>query len=107
MVNYLISLQDMRATLTEERVDPIGLTGRHKTRKSKQEKLASVAEGREGREFGAAAARKHKKSGGKSNKEKVKKKNLPLGARKAVVQRRSQKQAVGKKNQKGRGNKFN
>lgn len=79
-------------------MDPDDLRGKHKSRKSKADKLKSVMEGRDGRAFGAAASRKHKKTGGKSNKEKLKGKNLPLGARKAVVQRRGCKQRVGKKN---------
>ena len=92
------SFQDMRAYLTEQRMDPDDLKGKHKSRKSKADKMKSVLEGREGREFGAAASRKNKKTGGKSNKEKLKSKNLPLGARKAVVQRRGSKQRVGRKN---------
>lgn len=91
-------MQDMQAYLGEHRVDPSELKGQHKSRKSKADKMRSVLEGREGREFGAAASRKNKKTGGKSNKEKLKAKNLPLGARKAVVQRRGNKQRVGKKN---------
>lgn len=88
----------MRAYLGEQRLDPDELKGSHKSRKSKADKMKAVLEGREGREFGAAASRKNKKTGGKSNKEKLKSKNLPLGARKAVVQRRGSKQRVGKKN---------
>ena len=52
-------------------MDPAALTGRHKGRASKEERLARVHEGREGREFGAAAARKKQKTGGTSNKQKV------------------------------------
>lgn len=80
---------------------PGTLTGRHKTRQSKEERLAKVMEGREGRLFGAAAARKNKKVGGKSNKEKLKQKNLPMGAKKHIVHRRAGRQKVGKKNFKG------
>ena len=86
--NCAIPAQDMHASLAEQRVDPLSLTGRHKTRKSKEDRLVSVHEGREGREFGAAAARRNNKAGGRSNKEKMKSKNLPLGARKAVARRR-------------------
>jgi hypothetical protein len=90
--------QDMRSSVAEQRMNPDDLRGKHKSRKSKAEKMASVVEGREGREFGAAQSRKNKKTGGKSNKEKLKGKNLPLGARKHVVHRRNNKQGVGKKN---------
>ena len=38
-------------------------------------------EGREDREFGAASDRHKKQTGGPSNREKEKKKNLPLAAR--------------------------
>ena len=43
-------------------MDPGSLTGRHKRRKDKAERLASVLEGRTDRHFGAAAARHHKKA---------------------------------------------
>ena len=91
----------MQASVAEQKVNPGALTGRHKSRKSKEDKLASVMGGREGREFGAAASRKHKKVGGLSNKEKLKRKNLPMGAKKAVVQRRAGQQRLGSKNFKG------
>lgn len=94
----LLPWQDMRAYVAEQRIDPEELKGSHKLHKSKADKMKAVLEGREGREFGAAASRKNKKTGGKSNKEKLKSKNLPLGARKAVVRRRGSKQRVGKKN---------
>lgn len=44
--------QDARATVADRRVDPAALAGRHKGRASKEERLARVHEGREGREFG-------------------------------------------------------
>lgn len=93
--------QDLRATIGEERVVPDALKGRHKSRQSKEERLAKVLEGREGRSFGAAAARKHKKVGGRSNKEKLKQKNLPMGAKKHIIHRRNQTQRIGRKNFKG------
>lgn len=40
--------------------------------------------GREGREFGAATARKKQKTGGLSNREKQKRKRLPPSARAAA-----------------------
>jgi protein SDA1 len=80
----MLGLQDARGTITERRVDPSTLLGKHKARKDKAERMAMVLEGREGREFGAAAARKKKKAGGLSNKQKAKRKNLPDAARAQV-----------------------
>ena len=47
----------------ETRVDPDGLTGRHKFRKDKAERMESVLEGRQDRFYGAAAGRRKKKQG--------------------------------------------
>jgi hypothetical protein len=42
-------LQDARAVIGEQRVDPGSLAGRHRARSDKAERLASVMEGREAR----------------------------------------------------------
>ncbi len=55
--------QDARAVLGETRVDPDALTGRHKARKDKAERMESVLEGRADRYYGAAAGRRKKKTG--------------------------------------------
>ncbi len=68
--------QDARATAPDRRVDPAALAGRHKGRASKEERLARVHEGREGREFGAASARKKQKTGGTSNRQKARRRWL-------------------------------
>jgi len=70
-------------TYSEQRVNPDTLEGAHRKKRAlKEERLARVMEGREGRdEFGASSARHKKKTGGMSNREKDKKKNLPLAAR--------------------------
>ncbi|CAL8470003.1 g9545 [Coccomyxa elongata] len=95
--------QDARATIGERRVDPNALTSKQKSRKDKAERMASVLEGREGREFGAAASRKKKKTGGMSNKQKAKKKNLPDRAKTQVMKRRLEgARRGGKKGFKGR-----
>ena len=47
----------------ETRVDPDALTGRHKFRKDKAERMESVLEGRQDRSYGAAAGRKKQKQG--------------------------------------------
>jgi hypothetical protein len=77
-----------RAVAPETAVDPEALAGRARGRADKAARMASVLEGRVGREFGAAAKRHKKKVGGLSNREKAKKKNLPLAARSAVARRR-------------------
>ena len=59
-------VQDARAVLGETRVDPDALTGRHKARKDKAERMESVLEGRADRSYGAAAGRRKKKTGGHS-----------------------------------------
>ena len=96
--------QDARATIGERRVDPNALTSKQKSRKDKAERMASVLEGREGREFGASASRRKQKTGGSSNKQKLKKKSLPDSARAQVMKRRLEggRNGGGKKGFKGR-----
>ncbi|EIE25800.1 SDA1-domain-containing protein [Coccomyxa subellipsoidea C-169] len=86
------------------RVDPNALTSKQKSRKDKAERMASVLEGREGREFGASASRRKQKTGGSSNKQKLKKKSLPDSARAQVMKRRLEggRNGGGKKGFKGR-----
>ena len=61
--------------------------------------------GREGRGgFGAASSLRKKKTGGLSNKEKAKQKNMPAAARMQQLSRRRKSKAVGAKNFKGRVN---
>ena len=76
----------------DRRVNPdalaaVGLKRAH----DKESRVASIMAGREDRGvFGASKDRKNKKEGGTSNKEKSKKKNLPLAARvKAAKNRRT------------------
>ncbi len=70
-------------------------------RKTKEERLKSVLAGREGREgYTSAASRRKSKSGGLSNREKRKKKFMPLAAR--VSQAKSRV-----KNRRGKGRKRN
>ena len=74
---------------SDRRVDPDSLLGTHKVRSDKAARLARVMEGREGRgEFGSAADRHKKKSGGSSNKEKDKRKQMPLAARQRAAHKR-------------------
>jgi protein SDA1 len=64
----------------------------HKKRKDKAERLASVMKGREGREaFGARASLKKKKTGGMSEREKQRKKALPVAARIQQLRNRATK----------------
>lgn len=81
-------VQDQRATAAERSVAPEALLGKHKKRKDKQERLASVMEGRTDREFGAAAGMRKKKTGGSSNKQKARMKALPSAARAHQIRKR-------------------
>ena len=81
-----------KSAQADRRVNPdalaaVGLKRAH----DKESRVASIMAGREDRGvFGAAKDRKNKKAGGTSNKEKGKKKNLPLAARvKAAKNRRT------------------
>ena len=78
-----------RAAAPEAALDPDSLLARRRGRRDKEERMRSVLEGREGREFGAAAGRRKKKTGGLSNKQQQKRKNLPLAARQACVRKRA------------------
>jgi len=100
----LAAIKRRMATFGETRIDPNSLEGAHKKkRQAKEERLAKVYEGREDRQFGAASARHNKKTGGLSNKEKQKKKHLPLAARLHKANKMKwKKAATGSKNFKGR-----
>jgi protein SDA1 len=75
-------------TIHEQPVNPNDLLGKRRGRADKEERLASVMQGREDREFGAKARIKNKKTGGLSNREKQKRKNLPMGAVSGQVRKR-------------------
>ena len=97
-----LALQDQLGVLHEQRVDPSALLGKRRGRRDKEERMASVLAGREGREFGSKAALKKDKQGGLSNREKDRRKNLPLAARAGQVRRRLIKGRLkSKKNFKG------
>jgi len=97
-----LALQDQLGVLHEQRVDPSALLGKRRGRRDKEERMASIMAGREGREFGSKAALKKDKQGGLSNREKDRRKNLPLAARAGQVKRRLQKGRLkSKKNFKG------
>lgn len=71
---------------------PLLPSGRHKRRHDKEERLATVIAGREGREkFGASVGRKKQKTGGLTEKEKQKRKAMPMAARMSQVRRRTEK----------------
>ena len=81
-----------KSAVADRRVDPdalaaVGIKRAH----DKESRVASIMAGREDRGvFGAAKDRKNKKTGGTSNVEKAKRKNLPLAARvKAAKNRRN------------------
>lgn len=99
----LLALKERLAVMHEERLNPDDLLGRHKYRKDKEERMKSVLEGREGREFGAKSGLKKKKTGGLSNREKDKRKRLPMAARSGQVKKRLARNKMKKigKNYKG------
>ena len=72
-----------KSAVADRRVNPealaaVGVKRAH----DKESRVASILAGREGRgEFGSSQSRKNKKTGGTNNKEKAKRKNLPLAAR--------------------------
>lgn len=83
-----LALESKRKKIHEHAVNPVDLLGKKRGKADKQERLASVLEGREGREYGAKARIKNKKTGGLSHKEKQKRKNIPLGAVGGQVRKR-------------------
>eukprot|EP00955_Chlamydomonas_euryale_P073271 361687-Chlamydomonas_euryale.AAC.2 len=81
--NSQLTVNDSRREqVHEQRLNPDDLKGRHKRRLDKEERMASVLAGREGRDkFGASIGRKKQKTGGLTEKEKQKRKAMPLAAR--------------------------
>ncbi|XP_065875920.1 uncharacterized protein [Euphorbia lathyris] len=74
--------------LRVKRVDPLSLEAHVRRKLSKEERLAHVIEGREGRaKFQSSIAIKKKKTGGKSNQQKQHDKVMPSAARKARASR--------------------
>lgn len=70
-----------RSQLGEERVEPGSLMGKRRGKPSKLERVSSILKGREGNDFKSASKLKKKKTGGTSNKEKMRRMDLPLAAR--------------------------
>lgn len=77
-----------RTAAGERALDPASLEARRRGRQDKEARLAKVMEGREGRQFGAAAARHKRKTGGLSNKQSQKRKAMPLAAASGAAARR-------------------
>lgn len=84
-----LQVQDAVKTAGDQRVRANDLASTHKGRRTKEERMASVLEGREGRMFGAAAGRKKNKTGGLSNRQQQKNKNMPAPARTQQLKRRA------------------
>lgn len=84
----MMELKERLGVMSEHRVNPDDLRGSHKYRKDKEERMAAVLAGREGREFGAKSSLKKNKTGGLSNREKDRRKRLPLAARTVQAKRR-------------------
>ena len=69
---------------------PASHPGRKKRARDKAGRLASVMEGREGRdEFGARSSRKKQKTGSKSEREKQRAKQMPIAARISQLRNRA------------------
>lgn len=74
--------------LSEQRVDPAKLEANIHTRRDKEERLALVKAGREDRmKYAARTAVKQKKTGGLSNRQKERKKGMPLAAKRSKIAR--------------------
>lgn len=86
-----MALRERLGRMHEGRVAPDELLGSHRRRRDKAERMAVVMEGREGREFAAKSSLKKKKTGGLSNREKAKRKALPLAARSGQARSRMQR----------------
>ncbi|KAL6785625.1 hypothetical protein ACKKBF_B01005 [Auxenochlorella protothecoides x Auxenochlorella symbiontica] len=86
-----MALREQLGSMHDSRVAPDDLLGMHKYRKDKMERMATVLKGREGREFGAKASLKKDKTGGLSNREKDKRKNLPMAARSGQARKRMER----------------
>ncbi|KXZ52362.1 hypothetical protein GPECTOR_10g996 [Gonium pectorale] len=85
-----LALRERLSAIGESKVAATDLVGKHKARKDKAARLASVLEGREGREkFGARSGLKKKKTAGLSEREKQRKKVMPMAARVAQIRRRN------------------
>ena len=90
-----------RQVVSDRKVDAHSLEYTKQHRRTKEERMQSVLAGREGREgFGSAAARRKTKQGGTSNREKAKRKFMPLAARSVQVKKR--KKLKGRKAQRAR-----
>lgn len=75
----------------EEVVDSIKLTGANKYKQNKEERLAQVHEGREGREFGSRKKKHQEKEHSTTNKQKARKKNFIMMIHKRDVQGKARK----------------
>ncbi len=84
-----LALRERLGTINESKVDPRDLESRKKRGHDKEARLATVLAGREGRDkFGATSGRKKDKTGGLSEREKQRKKAMPVVARLKQVQNR-------------------
>ena len=99
-IGKISSRYGMRAVPASERkINPAKLEALKVKGHDKKSRLESVLKGREDRgQFGAAADRKKKKTGGLSNKEKAKKKTLPKGVLNKLARSRAKhKKKIGTK----------
>eukprot|EP00199_Chlamydomonas_sp_CCMP681_P001181 CAMPEP_0119112818 /NCGR_PEP_ID=MMETSP1180-20130426/41795_1 /TAXON_ID=3052 ORGANISM="Chlamydomonas cf sp, Strain CCMP681" /NCGR_SAMPLE_ID=MMETSP1180 /ASSEMBLY_ACC=CAM_ASM_000741 /LENGTH=766 /DNA_ID=CAMNT_0007100531 /DNA_START=21 /DNA_END=2321 /DNA_ORIENTATION=+ len=84
-----LARQENRSQINETKMDPSSLEARKKRSHDKEARMATVLAGRDGRErFGATSGLKKSKTGGLSEREKQRRKAMPLMARVHQVKRR-------------------
>eukprot|EP01026_Neomeris_dumetosa_P037271 TRINITY_DN3016_c0_g1_i6.p1 TRINITY_DN3016_c0_g1~~TRINITY_DN3016_c0_g1_i6.p1 ORF type:complete len:842 (+),score=199.65 TRINITY_DN3016_c0_g1_i6:114-2639(+) len=101
----VIALEQKRAAIGEYVAKDDEIVGQHKGKASKEERMESIMKGREGRGkfLSTSAKRKQKSNASLSNREKERKKALPMGAKRNQIKRRqSLKAKRSKKNFKGK-----
>lgn len=93
-----LRLERMLHSITEERIEPEQLMGKRRGKPGKEEVQKAAMKGREDREgFQASSKLKKRKTGGLSNKEKEKRKNLPVVARVSQAKKRRRRNAIKRK----------
>jgi len=97
----------MLTGVNEHKVDPAQLEARKKREHDKEARLATVLAGREGRgKFGASTGMKKSKTGGLSERQKQRKKAMPMAARqRQLSNRRSSSKANRRKSKDFKGHK--
>lgn len=94
----MLRKQERQMQFSESGFDPAELLGKRKEKANKTERMLSILKGRENSAIHVSkAARKKRKTGGLSNKEKIKRKVLPPKARMAQAKKRRKTTALKRK----------